>query len=500
MMRTLAFAALCAFIAPARAGTLDLSKTGGASLQTTTLSLKGDAGLKYLLLFSIDEQTTPISPSVTLQIPLTFLEVATLIPNFTGQLDGAGKASASFVLPDDPVILGLTLSFQAVGGQTAITTASDLVRLTPAQAGTFEDALTAAPLPISGGAIHVEADGKLLFVGGTGLLTESYDPELEEFAVEGPAFGVGVLGQSTALADGRFLFTGGLGLDGQPTSDAAVYDPATGTTTTLSMLVPRAGHGASRMPNGKVLITGGFQAFALTDLVGFLQGIQGTSEIFDPATNTFSNGPALLEPRALHTSTAMSNGKVLIAGGLTLIPIVNLPTVSNTAYAYNPLINSFGLPIFFTGARMLHSAVELTNGKVLLVGGLSLDLSSVLTSGDLTQLAVGTLSDCQLFTSNIISGSFATVGGLSEPRAGAGVAALPGGGALIAGGFNVALSGTNIGLTTSTSADRFTQGPNALAPTGALATPRVMPLIQPLNDGTVLVAGGGPLTAEIYQP
>ncbi len=492
-----AFATL-AVVPAAQAADLTLSKVGGGALQTTTLTLKGNPGTRYLLLVSPYEQAEQIKPGVVLEIPTAFIDLSVTVPGFAGALSAGGVAQASFVLPADPVILGLVLSFQALDFQP-ITQASNLVRLTPALPGSFENTLGDAALPLAGGAAIERADGTVLLVGGSGPVTQIYDSNREEFSVGGASFGVGLLGQSTALADGRILFTGGFGLDGQPSTAAALYDPVTDTTTTLAMLFPRAGHGASLMPSGKVLITGGFSAFALTDVLALLQGIQGSTEIFDPATLAFTAGPTLLEPRALHTSTTTSTGRVLIAGGLTLVPIVNIPTVSATAYNFNPANNSFGLPIFFSGARLMHSAVALDNGKVLLVGGLTADLAGVLASGDLTQIAIGSVGNGQLWTTNFLGGSFTTVPGLSVPRAGAGVAALPGGGALIAGGLQFDLSSAALGLTPQTACDVYSSA-SGFASIADLAAARTLPVLERLNDGTVLVVGGGPLSAEIFQP
>lgn len=485
--------------APAFAADLVLAKSGGGLTQLTTMGLSGDPGKNYLLLFAISEAPTPITGSLALEIPLTFASLAVQLPGFLGTLNGSGQANVSFVLPSDPVLDSLTISFQALGANAAVNQVSNLVRLTPAAPGAFENTLGVAALPVSGGAVVEKSDGEVLLVGGSGPVFQSYDSNREEFELGGPAFGVGLFGQSTALSDGRILFTGGLGLDGQPTDAAAVFDPVTLQTTTLTMSSKRAGHGASLLQDGRVLITGGFAAFSLTDVLTLLQGIQGSTELFDPVAGTFSPGPTLLEPRALHTSTTLSNGRVLIAGGMTLIPIVNLPTVSNTAYAFTPSSNSFGLPAFMNGARMLHSAVALTNGKVLLVGGLSVDFSQVIATGDLTQLVVGTLSDCQLFTVGFLGlGTFQTVAVMSSPRAGAGVAALPNAGALIAGGFDVTLSGTNLVFNQLATADRYAT--TGITPTGSLLAARFLPVLEPLNDGTVLVVGGGPLEAEVYQP
>jgi hypothetical protein len=78
---------------------------------------------------------------------------------------------------------------------------------------------------------------------------------------------------------------------------------------------------------------------------------------------------------------------------------------------------------------------------------------------------------------------------------------MPGGGALIAGGFQLSIDVTNgnfIADATDT-ADLFSQSPNAIAPTGSLSAPRLFPVAVDLPDGTVMIVGGGPLEAEIYQ-
>lgn len=488
--------ATLSFVPAVRGADLSLEMHGGAVLQTTTLSFQGTPNAPYILLFDIQETSLVVNPDVTLLVAPTFAPLSVLVPGFFGSLDGAGSAQATVMLPNDPFLLATTVSFQAVAGNP-IDAASNLVRLTAATAGTFEPTLDTPDLPIVEGTVAETADGKLLFVGGSGPIAQEYDPDLEEWTTAGATAAVGTLGQSTTLADGRILFTGGLDLTGQPSTAAAVWDPATGQSTTLAMGSPRAGHGASLLGDGRVLISGGFQTVALTDLLTFFSGIQGTTELFDPNTNTFAAGPGLLEPRALHSSTSTTTGKVLIAGGLTLIPFVNLPTVSNTAYLYSN--GSFGLPSFFGGSRMFHSATALPNGKVLLAGGVTLDLTAVIQSGDLTQLVVGSLADGQVFTPGFLGGTFSAVTGLSAGRAGAGVVPLENGEVLIVGGVDVTLSAAALQFNLLTSADLY-DGSSTFKPTGSLTAGRLLPVLAPLPDGTVLVAGGGPTSAEVYQP
>jgi hypothetical protein len=491
------------FIAAAGApAQLALDKVGGALGGNTTFSLAGPglAGQPYIIVWAENEWPASVM-GVNFDISLAHINDSFGIPGFVGTLDGAGLASTTLPVPADPGLDSLLFSFQAAAG-LAPTVVSNKMRITPAFPGTFEPALNGPMLPIAGGGTAVSADGEILFAGGSGPLAQRYLSRTEEWEAAGATFGVGLFSQTTGLADGRVLFTGGLDLaTGQPTSAAAIYDPVAQTTVPVAMNAARAGHGASLMANGKVLVTGGFATFNLTDLLGFFQGVQGTTEIFDPVAGTFTPGPTLLEPRALHTSTTLSNGHVLIAGGLSIIPFINIPTVSATAYRFNPATNTFGFPSTMNGGRFLHSAVALTNGKVLIAGGTTFDLTTFLTTLDPTTIVVGTLSNCQVYTQTLFGGSFATVAGMSSGRAGAGLAALPGGGALIAGGMILGIDIPNAAFTFTpiASADRYASN-NTITPTGAMAAPRFLPVMATLPDSTIIAVGGGAVGAEIYQP
>jgi hypothetical protein len=481
---------------------LSLDQTGGAIGGVTNFRLQGSPSETYAIVFDFQEQVTPIPAlGVTLAITDTFAGNSYVLPGFFGNTAANGSANASLTIPNDPTLAGLVVSLQAVAGQTSFRV-SNLLRLTPQVSRTWAAPLNQPAVPIAGGATAVVANNEILFVGGSGPVAQKYKSRTEEWEAAGTTFGVGILSQTTALADGRILFTGGLDLTtGQPTDAAGIYDPATQTTTTLTMARRRAGHGASLMGNGRVLITGGLASFDFTNLQLLFAGIQNTSEFFDPVTNTFVPGPNMLEARALHTSTTLTNGQVLIAGGLTLIPILNIPLVSATAYRFNFNTNSFGFPATFAGGRFLHSAAPTDNGRVLLAGGLTLDFSVFLQTGQIQDLIIGTRSDCQLFAPIGGFGTFTTVNGMQEGRAGAAIATLPNGGAVIAGGFRLTINATNnqfeLGATATT--DVFTQSPNTLTPAAPMAAPRLFPVALPLPDGTVMVVGGGPTGAEIFQ-
>ncbi len=104
---------------------------------------------------------------------------------------------------------------------------------------------------------------------------------------------------------------------------AKVFDPSTDLWVPAGLMVhPRASATLSLLPDGRVLAAGG----ARVELPWESSDIQTSSteeqtfvsftEIFDPATGLWSLGPELSKPRVNHSATVLSDGRVLIAGGI----------------------------------------------------------------------------------------------------------------------------------------------------------------------------------------
>ncbi len=164
------------------------------------------------------------------------------------------------------------------------------------------------------------SDGRVLVVGGDmfdGTLTgsaraEIYDPATDTWI---PTEDMGVeRGRPNAvlLSDGRVLVTGDRFLDIQAlTGKAEVYDPDTGTwTPTEDLSKPIVDHSLTLLPDGRVLAAGGAHPLNIN------HGDYTTTEIFDPATNSWSPGPELSHPRAHHSATLLPDGRVLLIGGI----------------------------------------------------------------------------------------------------------------------------------------------------------------------------------------
>ena len=72
------------------------------------------------------------------------------------------------------------------------------------------------------------------------------------------------------------------------------------------MEVERAAHTATRLADGRVLVTGGIRRG---------EAALASAEIYDPRTSDFSATGEMTSPRVGHTATLLRDGRVLIAGG-----------------------------------------------------------------------------------------------------------------------------------------------------------------------------------------
>ena len=130
-----------------------------------------------------------------------------------------------------------------------------------------------------------------------------------------------------------------------------------GTFTAVgSMSIPRARHTATLLTNGKVLIAGGRTSGSPSSA----QTLLASAELYDPGTRTFTPTGDMTSPRTGHTATLLPDGTVLIIGGS-----------SQFAERYDPATGTFraiggvGAP----ASLYCHAATLLSNGKVLVTIG-----------------------------------------------------------------------------------------------------------------------------------
>jgi hypothetical protein len=186
---------------------------------------------------------------------------------------------------------------------------------------------------------------------------------------------VGGEATATALPDGRILIAGGscstcnadfvVGKE-----DAELYDPASESTTpTGHMNTARFGHTATLLNNGKILIAGGFvdidsNGFGFEDYAASTK----TAELYDSSTGLFSPTGDMNTSRGAHTATLLADGRVLITGGGTGQiggGYSHYGTAVRSSEIYDPATGTFSPTGDMLYPRYLQSATALPNGKVL---------------------------------------------------------------------------------------------------------------------------------------
>ena len=95
-------------------------------------------------------------------------------------------------------------------------------------------------------------------------------------------------------------------------SDAVLWDPASGKITNIALSYQRDifCSGMSVLPDGRVFIAGGHLYQGV-----FGNGVANTT-IFDPAANSWTEGPLMAQPRWYPTTAQLGDGSVMIFGGL----------------------------------------------------------------------------------------------------------------------------------------------------------------------------------------
>jgi hypothetical protein len=178
---------------------------------------------------------------------------------------------------------------------------------------------------------------------------------------------------ATLLLSGKVLVVGGEDASGA-VATAELYDPSSrawsSTGTLPGAAGARTGHTATLLTDGKVLVAGGMNGTTYLD----------TFSVYDPGTGTWSTPAVTMgEGRTGHTATLLTSGKVLVAGGKGA-----LGATLATAELYDPEQGTWASTGSLT-ARSEHTATLLTDGKVLVAGGMNgtgyLNTFSVYDSG-----------------------------------------------------------------------------------------------------------------------
>jgi hypothetical protein len=323
----------------------------------------------------------------------------------------------------------------------------------------------------------VMQNGKVLVAGGingSNLATALvYDPATGFSSTGNNLAAARGFATASLLTSGKVLIAGGGNYDESgAVTTAEIYDPATNlfSVTAGPMKDARNGATATRLPSGKVLITGGVSTDGLTRV--------GTAELYDPATNNFAYTGSPHVARDIAVAALLPNGKVLLAGGGN-----GSGESLASSELYDPTSGTWTLSGSMSVGRDDATGTLLPNGKVLVANGINNDIT--IASAEIYDPATGKFT---LSASSLPARHFATA------------TLLPSGKVLIAGGV---ASATNVN--TLTSAYLYDPTTDKFTATGSLNEARYYQTADLLQNGQVLVTGGyndaGVVsTAELYDP
>lgn len=236
--------------------------------------------------------------------------------------------------------------------------------------------------------------------------------------------------------------------------------------STSSMTTIRNHHGATLLPSGELLVTGGVDASG-TSL--------SSAECLNPSTGIWREKAGLATPRADHTATLLLSGDVLVVGG------TSGENVLSPAELYEPGADTWHVSGQLRVARKSHTATLLPSGEVLVVGG----------SG-----ANGPLNGVEIYDPR--TATWRESGQLSTGRFGHTATLLPSGQVLVAGG-------TSVDGTSTREVEIFDPEAGTWMKAARLLKARSGHTATLLTTGEILVAGGesaGSLLAdsELYDP
>ena len=401
-----------------------------------------------------------------------------------------------------PLAAGATQSPSATTAPAAAPAATKTPSTSPAPRPALIDAFTATGLLATPRFLHTATlleGGRVLVAGGSniteGLLASAkiYEPDrtvettlddpLRPALLQGAFVPTGSLNEgrqthaATRLADGRVLVTGGVGIltsggtnEAIRLASAEIYDPRTGTFEPAgSMTEPRLAHASTLLPDGRVLIVGGFGYPSLA-----------TAELYDPATDAFTRTGSMRRGVQFPSIVPLPDGRVLVYGGVLpdISPEIYDPATGTfSALAIPGLVDDFDWPA---------QAIGLEDGRTLLTGGCCGDDGiSNLPSAAILDVAASTIEP---------------LSPMSEGRVAHQSVLLLDGRVLITGGVDSAQEGAE----RLRSAELFDPATGSFTAVGPMSDGRHWHSLSLLSDGRVLVLGSSALpyqrAAELFVP
>ena len=169
------------------------------------------------------------------------------------------------------------------------------------------------------------------------------------------------------LADGRVL---GIGNSFDTPRPQSIWDPATGRFTAIATSVGRRSQPIGvLLLDGRVLIIGGDIAQTPGEPPGNGTATYSTAELFDPATGSFTPAGPMVGKGWAPTAIRLTDGRVLVLDGISVDDAEASDPLLRTAEVYDPATDTFTATGEMAGHAGGANMALLPDGRVLLVGG-----------------------------------------------------------------------------------------------------------------------------------
>ena len=281
---------------------------------------------------------------------------------------------------------------------------------------------------------------------------------------------------ATLLPDGNVLIAGGSDGRGKALASAEVYNPATNRWTSVgSMATARTDHTATLLPSGKVLVAGGQLG---PDPFSSLS----STELYDPTTGSWSTAAPMIVSRARHTAMLLADGRVLVVGGLSLVVGAGglFPSPPTDAEIYDPRADRWSTTAPMGCYRFDATGTLLADGRVLVAGG---------------QCGGAALNSTEIYDAT--ADRWISAAPMGIRRSGHAAALLPDGDVLVVGGTGEEPNSIAISLT---SAEIYVPRTNLWVTAASMAAVHVKHSATLLGNGKLLVVGlAGRSRPEVYD-
>lgn len=286
--------------------------------------------------------------------PVTSFTVSPALPN------GLSLDAQNGAITGTPTTLQRETSHVVTASGTGGSAQTPL-RITVTGRGSWT-AVPTVPAPRHYATLTRLTDGRQLLAGGFAAggptnAADIYNPAANSWNAAAPMLLARSDPMAVALGDGRVLVFGGEDPALNSLAQAELYDPVANTwTATGSLNQARVRPTAHTLPDGKVLVTGGYSR------MGGPTSFLNTAEVYDPATGLWSLLPApLSSARAQHAAQLLPGGsELLLVGGVNSLGFVS------TAERY-AVDGSGTTPIAYGGSGNVHLSVRLDDGSVLVM-------------------------------------------------------------------------------------------------------------------------------------